>query len=276
MNLQRCENGHFYDGDTYSSCPHCIGTDSETKKKTVKPDNATVSFPTKPDFVSEPEKKDPISKIGSLFKREKEKEHLTISPKSDETHSQTSKSVEKPDNISESDVSVETHPMEPKKEKETVISEEPSVSATSDLQASLAAAKVDQDDIKTVSIFGNSNGVEPVVGWLVAIEGPDKGLSYNLKAGKNYIGRAATMDVVIINDKKVSREKHCCMLFDPMTNDTYILANSSEGMIHMNGSALLDNVKLKERDCFVIGDTKFMFVPFCGEYFSWEEEEMEE
>ena len=23
MNLKKCENGHFYDADTYSSCPHC-------------------------------------------------------------------------------------------------------------------------------------------------------------------------------------------------------------------------------------------------------------
>ena len=23
MKLERCANGHFYDGDLYSSCPHC-------------------------------------------------------------------------------------------------------------------------------------------------------------------------------------------------------------------------------------------------------------
>lgn len=23
MNLQKCSNGHYYDGDTYTSCPHC-------------------------------------------------------------------------------------------------------------------------------------------------------------------------------------------------------------------------------------------------------------
>ena len=23
MNLQKCSNGHYYDGDVYSSCPHC-------------------------------------------------------------------------------------------------------------------------------------------------------------------------------------------------------------------------------------------------------------
>ena len=23
MNLKRCDNGHFYDGDKFQSCPHC-------------------------------------------------------------------------------------------------------------------------------------------------------------------------------------------------------------------------------------------------------------
>lgn len=32
MNLQKCENGHFYDADKYQSCPHCqkMGDDVKT------------------------------------------------------------------------------------------------------------------------------------------------------------------------------------------------------------------------------------------------------
>lgn len=37
MNLQKCKNGHFYDGDLYSSCPHCENSDSG--------ENITVPFP---------------------------------------------------------------------------------------------------------------------------------------------------------------------------------------------------------------------------------------
>ena len=29
MNLTKCSNGHFYDGDTYASCPHCGGGGTE-------------------------------------------------------------------------------------------------------------------------------------------------------------------------------------------------------------------------------------------------------
>ena len=31
MNLKKCSNGHYYDGDVYSSCPHCKNQQSEGK-----------------------------------------------------------------------------------------------------------------------------------------------------------------------------------------------------------------------------------------------------
>lgn len=38
MNLTKCSNGHFYDSDTYASCPHCSGGASTGSQ------NATVAF----------------------------------------------------------------------------------------------------------------------------------------------------------------------------------------------------------------------------------------
>lgn len=32
MNLQKCKLGHYYDGDAYSSCPHCAGQNAEPNK----------------------------------------------------------------------------------------------------------------------------------------------------------------------------------------------------------------------------------------------------
>lgn len=32
MNLQKCKNGHFYDGDMYSACPHCANQGTEPNK----------------------------------------------------------------------------------------------------------------------------------------------------------------------------------------------------------------------------------------------------
>lgn len=37
MNLQKCSNGHYYDGDTYQGCPHC-GKQSPDENQTVSLD----------------------------------------------------------------------------------------------------------------------------------------------------------------------------------------------------------------------------------------------
>jgi hypothetical protein len=41
MNLLRCENGHFYDGDAYNQCPHC-GAQSRNDDLTVGLTQATI------------------------------------------------------------------------------------------------------------------------------------------------------------------------------------------------------------------------------------------
>lgn len=38
MNLTRCSNGHYYDADTYASCPHCSGG-AAAENKTVSYDS---------------------------------------------------------------------------------------------------------------------------------------------------------------------------------------------------------------------------------------------
>lgn len=45
MNLLRCKNGHFYDGDAYTSCPHCGSQPSG--------DNPTVAIVTPPEGVDD-------------------------------------------------------------------------------------------------------------------------------------------------------------------------------------------------------------------------------
>lgn len=41
MNLQKCSNGHYYDGDTYQGCPHC-GKQSPDDNQTISLDFATM------------------------------------------------------------------------------------------------------------------------------------------------------------------------------------------------------------------------------------------
>ena len=55
-----------------------------------------------------------------------------------------------------------------------------------DLKNRQSSAK---DDGKTVGIMKQSKGIDPVVGWVVCIEGPAKGMDYRIKSERNFIGR---------------------------------------------------------------------------------------
>lgn len=54
----------------------------------------------------------------------------------------------------------------------------------------------DDDDSVTIG-FGGSSGKSEVVGWVVCIEGSDKGTGFPLKTGRNFIGRNANQDIVL-------------------------------------------------------------------------------
>lgn len=46
MNLQRCENGHFYDADKFAACPHCEASNVEMNKteRLVEPSLAETEY----------------------------------------------------------------------------------------------------------------------------------------------------------------------------------------------------------------------------------------
>ena len=59
-------------------------------------------------------------------------------------------------------------------------------------------------------------GFNPVVGWLVCIDGPDKGQDYRIHAGYNYIGRAQSMDICIQGDTHISNQNAGVIGYDDL------------------------------------------------------------
>jgi len=114
-------------------------------------------------------------------------------------------------------------------------------------------------------------GAEPVVGWLVCLEGPDRGKDFRLHAEKNYIGRAPAMDVAIEGDNSISREKHGVVAFDPRRRSFWVLPGESSGLVHLNGEVVNLPTQLNRDDVLELGQTKLVLVPFCGEKYHWSE-----
>ena len=111
----------------------------------------------------------------------------------------------------------------------------------------------------------------PVVGWLVAVEGPNRGADYRIHVGYNYIGRERG-DIRIGGDMSISGEKDSNITFVPQTNKFYIAHEQGKNVLLVNDIPAIGNgIELHNYDRVTIGNTKLLFVGLCGDQFSWGE-----
>jgi hypothetical protein len=126
------------------------------------------------------------------------------------------------------------------------------------------------DDGKTVSLIHKKAGIDPVVGWLVCVEGADRGRDYRIRSEKNFVGRAESMDVAIRGDETVSRENHAIVSFNPKARQFKLHPGDSRGLVYLNGEEVDHPSPLKAGDHIELGQTKLLFVPLCDDTFTWE------
>jgi hypothetical protein len=125
------------------------------------------------------------------------------------------------------------------------------------------------DSAPTVGWFGTAAAVEPVVGWLVCVRGPEEGRDYRIRSEHNRIGRDRLMDICLRGDNRVSRDTHAIVTYDPRQNQFRVSPGHARGIIYLNGRLLDSPSPLRPRDIIELGDTGLQFVPFCGERFQW-------
>ncbi len=121
----------------------------------------------------------------------------------------------------------------------------------------------------TRALHREASGISPVVGWLVCIEGPDRGQDYRIHAEKNAIGRSRNMDIAITGDESISREKHATVLFDPKKNCFWLQPGDSSGLVYLNEELVHSPTPLKRDDVIELGRTKLVLIPFLGERYKW-------
>jgi hypothetical protein len=128
----------------------------------------------------------------------------------------------------------------------------------------------DQDEGATRRMPLEKLGMDPVVGWIVCVEGAARGRDYRIRSEKNFIGRSDEMQICIKGDDTISREKHAIISFNPKKQSFRFLPGESIGLIYLNNDEVDMPMDLKPYDIIEIGQTKLMFVPLCGEHFQWE------
>lgn len=127
-----------------------------------------------------------------------------------------------------------------------------------------------RDDEKTVSLSIVSGNNRPVVGWLMCISGSQKGRALSVFSGRNFAGRAKNMDIRLTDDAYISRDNHFSIVYDPKTNNFSFVPGVGE--THINNMVVNSVQQLCEDDVLEAGQTKYLFVPYCKEGRTWDEE----
>lgn len=255
MNLIKCPNGHFYDASKFQQCPHCVGVQNNDLTVPVNPqsDQETVAVDAGQD-----------AKTVAI-----EQEPVTVAPGPITPPAPQAPPAGIP-------------PFTPPTELNI-----PSLTGGVRPAADSKAADYD-DDVETIGIYGanapdkkeaeeernaHKKRLDPVVGWLVVVNGEERGRSVQLKAGRNFIGRSSSNDIALAGDKKISREKHAIIVFEPRSQTFLVQPGTSKQLFYVNDQVILDTKVINAYDIINIGDTNLVFIPFCGESFSWDTEE---
>lgn len=114
--------------------------------------------------------------------------------------------------------------------------------------------------------------IRPTVGWLVCTKGLFLGQSFVIYPNNNFVGRDIHSDICLSKDFQVTSNKHLKITYDIKHNQFFVTAGESKNVTYHNENPLLNSAKLESFDQLEIGQSTFVFVPFCGDRFVWNKE----
>lgn len=259
MNIIKCRNGHYYDSDKFGVCPHCRIPDNNSSSN-MSNQNVTYSerdiSSVSPPIISDASGVNDIS------------EQKTIRLKQTDSNDIVTESMPQQSPLP---------PTQPLSQLSSQPASQPNnrpqmpVTTVEDLIKKAASNRKPQDNNVTVRFTGNSEIPEPTVGWLIGINDDYYGECFELKTGKNFIGRSNDMDIVLSMDNSVSRNRHAIVIYEPHGRIFIAQPGESRELFYINNNVVLKNEVLNPYDIIVVGNTKLMFFPLCGQDFSWDD-----
>ncbi len=112
---------------------------------------------------------------------------------------------------------------------------------------------------------------DPIVGWLVVINGPGKGHVLSLGYGMNSLGRSQQERVCLdFGDEEISRNQHALISYDPRGRKFYVQHGGGRNLTYLGDQPLLIPQELRGGENIMLGQTTLRFVPLCGENFDWQ------
>lgn len=241
MNMQMCRNGHFYDADAQPECPHC-------KREAA----AGAQFP-KTGIVTD------FPSTGCYMK-DQVKQAQTEFPK---TMPVGSAPTEFPKTAP-----VGSAPTEFPKTA-------PVGSAPAEFPKTAPVGSAPREFPKTAPVGGAepatpAMGWNPVLGWLVCVEGRKRGKDYRLTQEVNYIGRATSNDICLDFDEEISRDTTITIAYVKQSRVFRLDTEQSRNPVYVNGQPVLSELYLRDKDIICVGGTCLKLVCFCDASFEWE------
>lgn len=243
MAVVRCPRGHYYDTSRFSFCPYC-GISPEMTGELGKSDE----HPEAPDKTIKSRKRG----VFSIFDFDHDK---TVAKERSDLDDQLT-------------VANDTSFMDNK-----AVAKDKSTSDEDELRTLAIQAKesssLGDDELRTIGFFSGSKGNDYVTGWLVCIKGPEKGRDYRLHHGQNKVGKSFIMDVQIADDRAISDERHCTIVYEDKSREFFVVPGSGT-LTYLNDELLSEAKTLTEGDTLNMGGSSFIFVPFCREGRTWD------
>jgi hypothetical protein len=125
-------------------------------------------------------------------------------------------------------------------------------------------------------IFGGSSEElkyyqEPVVGWLVVVGGPGLGAFRPIFVGSNTIGSDSGQRIPIdFGDDYISKEEQAYIRYDADDRQFLFIPNLAKtNVVSIDNVKPTSAVRLMPYDIISMGNTKLVFIPFCGDEFDW-------
>lgn len=165
----------------------------------------------------------------------------------------------KPESENKEETEAEPQPFEAQETPQ----EEEEKTTLKDTVASAVSSRI-PDDITPEEL--NSN---PVIGWLVAIKGAHKGRSYEVKQGRNFIGRSTAMDICLSGNSKISRDRHAIITYDPRSKKCFLQPDETRDLIYINDELLFGPMPMKHNDVIVLADEEFVFLALQCDKADW-------
>lgn len=113
---------------------------------------------------------------------------------------------------------------------------------------------------------------DPVVGWLVVVDGPGRGQARAVGYGMNSIGRGPTERISLeFGDEQMSRTGHAVLTYDPRSRKFYLQHGGGRNLTYVGDQAVLTPTEIASNTEVMIGRTKLRFIALCGPQFDWQD-----